>query len=227
MKLYLDSSNATNNVFKLDEKINGKWKLLSFCSTNNIFNVNSTNNQIYLFEDGSDKIAVINPGNYDFNSLKTAITTALNAVATGTFSVTTDDNTNKLTFTNTTNFHFTFASNTTNSANKILGMNQSDGTNALSHESDQPIDLNTYKDIFVNILENDDQDIVGQSFFKSSLIIYGTGMFGEILRYINEDNFDQFVKFSKNTKTITVNFHDLNNNNVDLNSDYAIIFEKI
>ena len=58
MKLYLHSSKASNNIFTLDQTINGSWKLLHFSATNNLFNVNDTNNKIY-FNDGTDKTATL------------------------------------------------------------------------------------------------------------------------------------------------------------------------
>ena len=36
MYLYLNTINATNNKFKLNEPINGKYKLVSLSFTNNI-----------------------------------------------------------------------------------------------------------------------------------------------------------------------------------------------
>ena len=228
MKLYLDSTLATNNKFKLDNFISGTWKLLYFSFTNNIFNVNDTNNKIYFTEVSTERTATLTNGYYDVNELKTEIQTAINNVASATFTVSVDTKTNKYTFTNgsTTNFYFTFGTNTTNSARKLLGFNANDGTTNTSQTSNKPVDLNTYPNIFVKIQEDDNTDILGLSFFTSSLVVNGTGSFSDIVRYNNNDNFDQYVRFHKNTKTITLKIHDLNNNDIDLNSDYSIILEK-
>ena len=231
IRLYLDSSKATNHRFNLDEKINGKWKFLSFTATNNIFNVTETNNKIYISElpgihdDPNSYTATLTIGNYDITDLKTEIQTAVNNVIEGTFTVTLDENTNKFEFTSTTQFNFEFGTYTTNSARKLLGMNTTDKTESYTHTSDVPVDINTYRDIFINISQNDDRNVVGTEFFNTSIIINGYGNFGEVLRYVNVDNFDQFVKF-RNTKSIDVRIHDLNNNVVNLNSDYSIILEK-
>lgn len=227
MKLYLDSNKSTNNRFTLDERIDGKWELISFVCTNNIFNVNTNNNKVYFNETGNDTTATIPVGNYDINDLKTTLTNAINDVATATFSITIDSNTNKYTFTNSSNvdFHFTFGTNTNNSARKLLGMNESDGTASTSQTSDNPVDLNPHKNIFININENNDRDVSGQSYFNTSFVINGNGSFGEIIRYVKRDNFHQSVRFG-NTKNLQVKIHDLNHNVIELNSDYVLILEK-
>lgn len=226
MKLYLHSSDTTNNKFKLDEPISGLWKLQSFCCTNNIFNVNNNNNKIYINENGTDYTVTLTNGYYDFNSLQSHLQTQITSTISGTMTVTTDSNTNKYTFSNTITFYFTFGTNTTNSARKLIGFNQIDGTTSTTQTSDNPIDLNNHKSFFINISENDDRDIIGTSYFNTSLFISGEGGFGDIIRYKNVDNFNQFVKF-RNTKTLEFSFHDINNNTIDLNSDYEIILEHV
>ena len=226
MRLYLDSDKAINNKFTLDKTISGRWKLTSFTFTNNIFNVNDTNNKIYFNENGIDKVATLTNGFNASNQLKTNISTAMNDQAVGTVTVTYDDATGKYSFSNTLNFYFTFSSNTLNSARKLLGMNESDGTNSTSQTSENPIDLNTYKNIFININENDDRCIVGTNYFNSSLIINGVGTFGELVKYIYKDYTEQYVKF-KNTKHIEIKIHDNNENDINLNSNYSIIFEQV
>ena len=226
MKLYLDSTKSKNNVFTLDQPINGRWELISFVCTNNIFNVNQYNNKVYFNENGTDRTATLTPGNYYITDLKTELGNAMNNVATATFTVTISNNTNKLTISTSVNFYFTFGTNTSNSARKLLGMNATDGSNATTQVSDMSVDLNTHKNIFININENDDRDVTGQSYFNTSFVINGIGSFGEIMRYVNIDNFDQSVKF-RNTKALKVRIHDLDNNEIELNSDYIIIFGQI
>ena len=224
--LFLDSNKASNNVFTLDNRIQGQYQLLTFTTTNNMYNVTANNNKIYWNENGSNKTTTLTNGYYDSTDFKTELSTQLNSSASGTITVTLDDNTRKFTITDTLNFYFTFATNTTNSARKLLGFNASDGTNATSQTSDTPCDLNSCKNIFLTINEDNHRNIRGIDFFNSSFVINSTGDFGETLRYINVDNFNQFIKF-RDTKKLTVSFHDSNNNSVDLNSEYQIILSKI
>ena len=225
-KLVLDSSNARNSVHYLPEPVRGQYKFVSFCFTNNIFNVNDSNNKIYLNENGSDLIGTLTNGSYDANELKTHLSTVLNSTMLGTVSIALDSNTNKFTITNSLNYYFTFGSNTTNSARKLLGFNESDGTNASSQTSDVPIDINTYKNLYINITENDHKNIYGENYFHTSLVVNGLGNFGESVRYIDRDNFNQCVNL-KNTKSLKITIHDLQYNNIELNSEYSIIFEKM
>ena len=225
--LFLHSeTSVSNNIFKLDQPISGIWKFLSFNMTNNLFNVNDTNNKIYFDEGGTDRTATLTNGFYDINDLKTELTTALNNEASGTFTVTVDSNTRKFTFTNTGNFGFTFQTNTSNTGRKLIGMNATDDSQALSHTSDIPIDLNKYKNLFIRICQDDNNNVFGSSYFNSSLIINGSGSFGDLYTFISDDNYNQYVKF-RNTKKLALTFHDINNNTIDLNSDYTILMEKI
>lgn len=226
-KLYLNSINAKNNVHTLDNRISGKYKLLSFSCTNNLFNINENNNMVHLNENGVNKGFSIQPGYYDITDLKSTLSTQLNIVCSGTMTVTLDQTTNKLTFSNDThNFYFKFGTNTDNSARYLLGMNAVDGTDASSQTSDFPVDLNTYKNFFIDINEDNNKDVIGVNYFQTSLYINGLGAFGETLTHLSVDNFDQYVLFN-NTKQFQIRIHDLNENVINLNSDYSIILEKL
>ena len=223
--LYLNSKLTTNNKYKLDEPINGTFKLVSFTFTNNIFNVNDTNNKIYFNENGSNLITKLDNGFYDSTDFVSHLNTKLNETAIGTITTNINENTRKLTITNTLNMYFTFGTNTTNSAHTLMGFNNTDGSPSTSITSDKCIDLNTYKNVWIDFVQNNNRLIYGTDYFNTSLYISGLGNFGEIVRYIETDNFEQYVCF-KNTKEIKLNFHDTNHNNIDLNSDYELIFQK-
>ena len=229
MILYLDSINSRNNIHYLDEPINGKYKLISFCFTNNIFNINDTNNKIYFNENGNNLIATLTNGYYDLNDLKTNISDNMNNVMSGALTITLDSNTNKFTFSVGTGntLYFSFGTNTTNSAKKLLGFNEVDGISSNTQISDNSIDLNTIKNMFINILENNKKNIYGNKYFNTSIVINSIGGFGEMIRYNNNNNnFIQIIEI-KNKKELKITFHDKNNNIINLNSDYELIFEKI
>ena len=226
--LILDSNKASNNIFKLDKWIEGRYKLLSFISTNNIYNITDENNKIYWDEEGTDITTTLTNGYYDETSFISHISSQLNNDSAYTISVSLDENTRKLTITSTSGgFYFTFGTNTSNSARKLLGYNEEDGTDNTTQVSNIPIDLNTYKNIYIKIKQDDDRNIEGIEFFNQSLVINGIGNYGEILRYIDNDNFNQYIKFSKKTKQIDISFYDINNNNINLNSEYQIILQKL
>ena len=155
------------------------------------------------------------------------LSTTLNDALSDTVSVSFDDNTNKFTINDTLPIYFTFGSNTINSARKLLGFNETDGSPSLTTQtSDVAVDLNQCENIFITIKQDDNRNIEGIDFFNCSLIVNGVSNFGDILRYVNVDNFTQTLKL-KSTKTLNVSFHDASNNTINLNSEYQIILRKV
>ena len=224
--LYLHKSQASNNVHTLDESIIGRFKLVGFCFTNNIYNVTDNNNKIYLRELANDVVVTLTNGFYDPSDFVTELSDVLNNGCVGTINVVRDTKTNKLTITNTFSFYFTFGSNTNNSARKLLGFDETDGSGLTSQTSENAIDLNPYKDIFLDISQVATRNVNGKNYFKTTFIVNGNGTFGEIFRYIPNDNFEQYVCFKEATKKIEIKIHDLNNNSIDLNSDYSLILKQ-
>ena len=224
--LFLHSDKASNNVFTLDKRIEGEYRFVSFVATNNIYNVTDKNNKIYWNENGTDLTTTLTNGYYDTIDLTTHLSTMLNGSATGIVSVSFNENTRKFTVTDTLNFYFTFQSNTNNSARKLLGFTATDGTNALSQTSDTVVDINSYKNVFITIKQDNHKNIEGVDFFNGSLMVNSTAVFGDTLRYIEQDNFCQYIKL-RNTKQLEISFHDANNNNIDLNSEYQVILLKV
>jgi hypothetical protein len=227
MNILIHSKDLTNNTITFDNAIQGNYQLLSFCFTNNIFNVSNTNNKVYFNENGSDLITTLTNGYYDSSDFVSHLQTKMTASAVGTINCSLDNNTRKLTISNDThNFYLTFATNTTNSARKLLGFDESDGSNASSQTSNNPIDLNKHKCIFINIEENDNKNIDSVSFFNTSLMIESSGSFGETSRYIKNDYNNQYVKF-RNVKKLTFKIHDEYNNTINLNSEWILVLGKI
>ena len=224
--LYINSDDLENNKYVLDNAIEGRYKLVSFIFTNNIFNINDTNNKIYFNENGNNKEAQLTNGYYDISTIKDNIVDSMNNVADGSITGAIDTNTNKITITNTLNFYFTFGTNTNNSARKILGYENSDGTNATSQTSSNPIDLNTLKHIWINIDENKEKNVIGTNYFASTFFINGLGDFGEVVRYINNDNFNQYITLNRE-KSLEIKIHDDDYNTINLNSNYVMILKSI
>lgn len=220
--LILHSDKSDNNQYALDKRIEGIYRFKSFVATNNMYN----NNKIYINENSIDYEISLTNGYYDATDLTSHLSTKLNDGLSGTVSVTFDTNTNKFTFTDTLPINFTFGTNTSNSSRKLLGFNAVDGTASTTQNSDVPVDLNPCKNIFLTITEDDNRNVEGIDFFNCSLVVNGATGFGEIMRYIDVDNFTQTLKF-KRTKKISISFHDASNNNINLNSEYQIILQKI
>ena len=107
----------------------------------------------------------------------------------------------------------------------MLGFNESDGVASTSQTSDICIDLNTYKQIFINIAENNDKNIQGSGYFDTTFAIENLQNFGEIMNYNKQYGYEQYVKFHNN-KTLDIIFHDIDKNIININSDYIIILQK-
>ena len=106
-------------------------------------------------------------------------------------------------------------------------MNETDDVQATSHSSDTPIDLNKHKNLFMRVREDDNNDVFNVSYFNTSLAINGNGSFGDLFTFVSDDNYDQYIRFKQNTKSVKFSFHDIDNNTVELNSGYAILFQKV
>ena len=226
--LLIDSNDLNaNNELTFDNKISGEYELESFVFTNNLYNIDDNNNKVYINENSNNLTATLTNGFYDSNDFKTELQSQMNAVCSGTITITLDNNTGKLTISNdTNNFYFTFATNTTASARKLMGFNESDGTNGMTQTSDNPIDLNTHKCFFVNIEENVDKNIDSPSYFNTSLLIQASGSFSETARHIKNDNFNQYVKF-RNQKKIKFKIHNRMNNTLNLNSQWFMVLRQL
>ena len=82
--LYLDSNKSNNNKFALDNPINDKYKLISFYFTNNIYNINDTNNKIPFIENSISYTATLTNGYYDSTDFINHLSIILNNEAIGT-----------------------------------------------------------------------------------------------------------------------------------------------
>lgn len=117
------------------------------------FNVNETNNIIYIFDGVDTHEAIVTPGVYDIVSILSAIKTAIEATPyTGTITATFDDTTLRLTITGTVNFSLAFDS-TTNSMAHILGFGNTITTLGLTHTSLYSINLSVPPCVFIRINE--------------------------------------------------------------------------
>ncbi len=113
------------------------------------------------------------------------------------------------------NFGFQFATNTTASARKIIGYNLADKTEATSSTSDNVIDLNPIKSIYIDFQADVRKDIEFSNNVVS-LAINDTSDFGSIVRYKLNENYHQKLKFHYE-KEVKFRFYDQDFNNINLN----------
>lgn len=220
----IDSRDRTNGVSHnfqiqldagLDRIKSVKLLCVSLPLTN--YTINSSNNLIY-FNDGADEIATIPPGSYDYNSILTAIQTAMTTAGYGGVVTATYDNvTMKFTIATSTAIIFTW-SNTTNSAAYILGWNNGDTLLDTSHTSTNishlsvPSTLYIIMDYFPNLCQTTYLDYCTFIIFSEMVSGYNTYHFANT-QYIMEtsnNSHNRLQNFNVNIKTRGGQLFDMN-----------------
>jgi hypothetical protein len=144
-----DSGNESNFSYTL------KWPIadpLSYAVEsvqlyNTSYTINNYNNKLYWTDSTpTAHTTTLTNGNYTASSLATHVTTLMNADNTGggTYTVTTDISTGKITIANSSsNFSLTFGTNTSNSVATALGFANANKTGSSSYTGEKIVKLNT------------------------------------------------------------------------------------
>lgn len=211
-----DRSTGTNVDGRIDipnnRKLNGTYKASNFIMSNSLYNVNSTNNKIYFTESSTDYTATLLNGSYSASELPAQIKTSMEAVGSETYTIVYNYNTNKIEWSATGNFGFTFLTNTSNSAYKLLGINNTaDDSEATSRTSDNAIDLTPNKIIYLSIPEANNKLTLSNG-QQSSIYISQSSNFGDIIR---ADLSTDDIELSFNNKiNVSYQLHDESGNNL-------------
>ena len=105
------SSSSSYTINLTDPLSTGTYKLHYFHMPLSIYNVTSNNNKIYFYENSANRTGTITPGIYSSLDITTAVKSAMDAASTGAYNVFTislDSNTQKITYSASNNFHFTY-----------------------------------------------------------------------------------------------------------------------
>ena len=129
--------------------------------------------------------------------------------------MTLDSNTYKYNISSTCNFGFQFASNTTSSARKLIGYSAADKTESTSSTSDNVIDLNPIKCVYI-YFQPDIRKDVEFSNNTFSLAINDKSDFGSIIQYKLNENYNQKLKFQYE-KEVKFKLYDQDFDNINLN----------
>lgn len=216
------SKNKIGNIIQLDEQINGDYKLELFTFTNNLYNVNNFNNTLYIFINSQNYVINIPVGYYTYSSIIPILQNSLFSATGNTFNITFDYNTHKFTFSTSTNFQFTFLTNSDNSIGEFLGFDV-DTTLDTSTTSNKPVDFNPTKIIFAQI-HQDENKISLTNILQASFYFHSDVSFGNVLKYpTNYTDYAPTLHFS-NINKISIDFYDVNNNKINI--DNWILFLK-
>lgn len=123
---------------------------------NTAYTINNYNNKLYWTDSTpTAHTTTLTNGNYTVSSLASHIETLMNAANTGsgTFTVTSNTNTGKITITNSSvNFSLTFGTNTENSVSSTIGFNNANKTSSQTYTGEKIVKLNTkYYSIYGDI----------------------------------------------------------------------------
>ena len=205
-----------NCVIHLNQRMKGLYGLYSFIFTDTLYNVYSANNR-FVITDTSDTVisnVLLDEGFYTGSELADKITSAVTDL-TATF----DDNTNKFTFTYTSDFKLAFSSTYTNTCSEILGFEQSDYTSTSSSlTSVKCADFNPHKTLFITInkankpIENNSSSNHHEYTF---MISDASSTFGSLFRYLQDDQLRQQYAEIDSTRQIEVEIRDDDHNVID------------
>jgi hypothetical protein len=139
-----DFSTDSSDAFKIQLSQSIKASKVSLKSAdipNTAYNVTSSNNVIY-FNDGTNRTAVVTPGNYTATTLKAAVDSAFAVSGTAlTITYNYSASTYKVTISATGAITLTFGTNQTASMASLLGYPPADTTSATSHIASNVIQL--------------------------------------------------------------------------------------
>lgn len=152
----VETDTSSNFTLQIQPPLNGQYRVCNLIFPNSIYNLNSNNNTIYVYQSATQYSASITAGVYTVSNLAAAVATALNSMgASGTFSCSISSTTYKMTISNdTTAFQMDFSSARIGCAD-VLGFKRNiSSAAALSQVSDYMVNLTPYLSCFINIAES-------------------------------------------------------------------------
>lgn len=212
----------TNQIFSGTYKVKAVWIPV----TN--FNVTTHNQNIYFTDTAAHTVQLL-PGIYTSANLPALLAAGMNAVGTGTYSVTISSLTNQMTITNSTQtFSLTLGTNQTNSAAGLLGFpNLNSSVAALTQTGSNFVNLQPSKMFNFTINNTGGNGIVEPVSLKTnSFSIPITANTGSI-EYYESESIDYYVRFDTPSSLISVVVKDDLGNIMNLTSDWYFILQQV
>lgn len=228
------SGSINSGICKSNEILEeGLYKILEFSFTNSLYNVNSYNNTLKIDEYTVSSTPItsytitLTKGSYSYSSLATHLQTQLNASLSGNITVTYSSSTGKYTIVNDTNDMKIKYSGST--CLTLIGFNDSsDSSQSTSLTSDNVADLISIKNIYCIIAEDKTKDIFDIDSFRASCYFFDKdSTFGDLFKCINSDDFGNRLLNLGQTKQITYQLFDQNQNQIELSTEWIMILENI
>jgi hypothetical protein len=135
----------------------------------------------------------------------------------------------KLTWSSTGNFGFVFGTNTSNSAYKLLGINNSDdNSESTSRVSDNVCNLSSIENIYILINEDQTKHVFGKNYFRASFHVYDKdSVFRDVFKYQRSDQGVPQCAVINKTKRLSITLFDQSGNQLEMNgSDWHMLLQK-
>jgi len=190
-------------------------ELLYFQLYNTCYNITSSNNQIDLYEDATDKLVTLTTGSYNASTLATELQTQLNTASGGynTFTVSYSTITRKFTFSASNNFQFKFNTGTHTSSSpwKILGFSNNgltsvDSSTSTTISSPSPSNFATPQSYFIRCKELGEH-YVSTSGDKFTFYVPSSSGAGAVQEVFTRNTFCQKLKLNKSSYASLTELH--------------------
>lgn len=220
---YINLTNLVSNDYDAGRE---SWWPVSITLPYTRYTIDSYNDKIYFSEASTAFTATLTHGVYNSTTLASEVTAAMNATAaTNVYTCATSSLTHKFTISQTNDaiFAFTWASNTTNSAARTLGFDETNGTEAKTDiVSDNVYDLS--RPSTIRVIINNQHTMIDTTDQGCTFNLPVNVSWGSVLHYTFEPPEDM-SPFKLSSRIVHVQLLDWNDDPVDLQgSDWQMVW---
>ncbi len=207
----------------------GTYELLSFQMADNLYNVDTTNQDIFWDEGAGDLTAAIPVGSYTSATLAVAMKIVMDVASGSTFTITHAADTGLYTFAIAAGtFRFKYLTNLTDVATLITGFDALDGVLAASQVSDNPIDLTLHKNILIDIAQDSSQNVTLLTGFEASFTVpIGNAAFGELLGFEKAEGYAQQIILAANMNSLDISLFDGSGNALTNVANWKLLLRRL
>lgn len=226
-----DRLTGTSSDFNLELQyaLDGSYRVKHVHIPNSCYSVQTgINDKIYFYENSTDKVATLTQGFYTSSTISAAVKTAMDTASGGhnTYTVTASSTTDKLTISASNAFYFTFETNTSASARKVLGFDAENTASGTSITSTNVVDLSLTHMFYIAIKECDNNLRASNAPLKSSIYVPLT-VATNSFESLNYTDLYQVISFSP-TSELSIAIYNDSNQKISINGiDWSIVLEQM
>lgn len=222
------TQNASYNFIPAGSIGPGTYELLSLSMTNQFYNVETTNQDIFWDEGAADLTAVIPIGNYNITTLAAAMKIVMDIASASTFTITHNVDTGKFTFAIAAGtFRFKYLTNTTDVARRLQGFSATDGVLAANQISDLIVDLSLHTNIVIDVTQDANRNVTLLNGTEATFIVPITGSFGGIMDTLKRESFSQNMLLNANMNSLDIVLLDELGNALTNVSEYKLLIRRL